>query len=150
MPGANLFAATPSADSQTPVLTEAKESTEVVVNEAPVTQETVGQTSLEQTFEAKVEPVVEAKTECPVEAQPEATSVQPDPESVATATNEESESTDEFDIFEELFGLETAKELSSSSEDVSKVTDSDKEAKPVAEIDSNIPPAPTEFFISSF
>ena len=150
MPGANLFAATPSADSQTPVHTEAMESTEAVVNEEPVSQVTVGQTTLEPMFEATVETVVEAKAESSVEAEPEPTSVQPDPESVATATNEESESTDEFDLFEELFGVETAKELSSSSEEVSTATDSDKEAEPEAEIDSNIPPAPTEFFISSF
>ena len=145
MPGANLFATAP-ADSQTPVSTEVQESTEAVVNEAPVTQETAGQTTLEPMFEAMVEPVVEAQTEPTVEAQPELTSVQPEIESVAEATNEDSETTDEFALFAELFGTETAKELSSSSEEVSTATDSDKEA----EIDSNIPPAPTEFFISSF
>ena len=149
MPGANLFATAP-ADSQTPVSTEVQESTEAVVNEAPVTQETAGQTTLEPMFEAMVEPVVEAQTEPTVEAQPELTSVQPETESVAEATNENSETTDEFALFAELFGTETAKELSSSSEEVSTATDSDKEAEPEAEIDSNIPPAPTEFFISSF
>lgn len=149
MPGANLFATAP-ADSQTPVSTEVQESTEAVVNEAPVTQETAGQTTLEPMFEAMVEPVVEAQTEPTVEAQPELTSVQPETESVAEATNEDSETTDEFALFAELFGTETAKELSSSSEEVSMATDSEKEAEPEAEIDSNIPPAPTEFFISSF
>lgn len=149
MPGANLFATAP-ADSQTPVSTEVQESTEAVVNEAPVTQETAGQTTLEPMFEAMVEPVVEAQTEPTVEAQPELTSVQPETESVAEATNENSETTDEFALFAELFGTETAKELSSSSEEVSTATDSDKEAEPEAEIDSNIPPAPMEFFISSF
>ena len=71
------------------------------------------------------------------------------PESVAEATNEDSETTDEFALFAELFGTETAKELS-SSEEVTTVSDSDMEAEPEAEVDSNIPPAPTEFFISSF
>ncbi len=149
MTGANLFATAP-ADSRTPVSTEVQESTETVVMEAPVTQETAGQTALEPMFEAMVEPVVEAQTEPTVEAQPEPTSVQPETESVAEATNEDSETTDEFALFAELFGTETAKELSSSSEEVSTATDSDKEAEPEAEIDSNIPPAPTEFFISSF
>ena len=77
MTGANLFATAP-ADSQTPVSTEVQESTEAVVIEAPVTQETAGQTALEPMFEATVEPVVEAQTEPTVEAQPEPTSVQPE------------------------------------------------------------------------
>lgn len=150
MTGANLFATAP-ADSQTPVSAEEQESTETVVNEAPVTQETAGLTTLDEPmFEATVEPVVEAKTESAVEAQPEPTSVQPEPESVAEAPNDDSESTDEFALFAELFGTETAKELSSSSEEVATVSDSDTEAEPEAEVDSNIPPAPTEFFISSF
>lgn len=148
MTGANLFATAP-ADSQIPVSTEVQESTEAVVNEAPVTHETAGQTTIEPMFEAMVEPVVEAQTEPTVEAQHELTSVQPETESVAEATNEDSETTDEFALFAELFGTETAKELSSSEEEAT-VSDSDTEAEPEAEVDSNIPPAPTEFFISSF
>ena len=116
--------------------------------------EAVAQNAVETSHEAEAAPSVEDEDSKTVSApaatvEESAPVVEPEPAPAGPAASESDEG---FALLGDLFGEETAQELVSATP-ASEAPDSVPEEAPKEEVandDSDIPPAPTEFFISDF